>query len=361
MLGGLSFWVTGFPPAHTSAAGGRQCDRICPDGYLWPDCSCRPYPPGTTPTPTPTPFLYGPKGIGDAWQNWQTPNPGTNLDALDFDWYYDWTWSYVPITDRVDTRYVMMVWCNAMVQTDRNGVSHTITETAQADLNANRRGRVWLVYNEPDVPGQCGAHPESDAVYAAHHYSTVYDVIKGADPHARVFAGGLVHLSSPQVRSWWQTFVNTLQAEGKLYKLQGVHVHLYPSTSTSASLTLTPCPGYCVPELTAAADDWYNQMHVGLGLGDRPIWISETGWLNCPTDQTSIRDNYMQPLSQWFANDPAWASRYPDVPANPGYDAIAWYVTHDSEANNTCTYLLNRLGSGGSATTLGVFWNSYRP
>jgi hypothetical protein len=85
MLGGLSFWVTGLPTPHTSAAGGRQCDRMCPNGYLWPDCSCRPYPPGTTPTP----FPYGPKGIGAPWQNWQTGTPGTNLDLLDFHWYYD--------------------------------------------------------------------------------------------------------------------------------------------------------------------------------------------------------------------------------------------------------------------------------
>jgi hypothetical protein len=266
----------------------------------------------------------------------------------------------------------MMVWCDSMQQWDRNGERHTITETAQADFSSGRRGRVWLVYNEPDVRhdpdnprshGQCGDYPEYDPVYAAHHYSTVYDVIKGADPYARVFAGGLVHLSSPQVRSWWQTFVNTLQAQGKLYKLQGVHVHLYPSTSTSASLTPTPCPGYCMPELAAAADDWYNQMHVGLRLGDRPIWISETGWLTCPTNQTSIRDNYMQPLSQWFANDSAWASRYPDVPSNPGYDAISWYATYDPDPHNSnsCTNLLNSPGTSGIPSTLGTFWNGFQP
>jgi hypothetical protein len=144
-----------------------------------------------------------------------------------------------------------MVWCDSMQQWDRNGERHTITETARADFSSGRQARLWLVYNEPDVSDQCGAHPEHDAVYPAHHYTTVYDVIKRADPHARVFAGGFVHLSLVDTRNWWQTFLETLHAEGNLYKLEGVHLHLYPNGSVQCT------HDNCLPELAQAANDWF--------------------------------------------------------------------------------------------------------
>jgi len=251
-----------------------------------------------------------------------------------------------------------MVWCDKMEKADRNGVRRTITETAQEDARNDRYGRVWLVYNEPDVSDQCGADPEHDAVYAAHHYSSVYDVIKRADPHARVFAGGFVHLSSDGTRNWWESFLDTLDADGDLHKLEGVHVHLYPQRSAQCT------HDNCLPELAQAADNWftwYSQVRQGLGMPDLPIWISEIGWLPCSgKSQTWVRYQFMEPMSQWFAGDPAWASQYPSVPSNPGYDSVSWYATYD-HLGRSCTNLLNTLGTGGSPTTLGTSWNGFQP
>jgi len=331
-------------------------------------CECVTPTPGPTPTPPPptaTPLAYGPKGIGDPWQNWQAPNPGTNIDALDFDWYYDWRVSYVPARE-TDPRYVRTVWC---WQSDTSN----IVTAASADFANGIRGRVWLVLNEPDHPtGQCGAISPNDLSgtinenpeYAARYFSDIYDMIKSADPHARVFGGGLVFLNTQEAQNWWQDFVSTLQADSDLYKLEGVHVHLYPLGTTSpewTNIAYTECDdaadGYCVPALAQVANQWYQDMHVGLGLGDRPIWITEMG-RHCYGGATStswVRDNAMIPMAQWFAQDPAWP--YSQVALNPGYDAVSWFATYFSYTG-TCHRLLDSLGSSGTPTVLGQFYKS---
>jgi hypothetical protein len=306
--------------------------------------------------------------VGDAWQMWATPGAGTNLSALQFDWYYDWSAGYLPERSG-DSRYARMVWCQGLAQGDVQGGSRSIAEIAAEDFLANRRGRVWLIYNEPDDPNQCGGAPADDGrpVYAnptfmARHFAQVYDLIKAADPYAQVFAGGLAWISSPTTRDWWRQFVGTLAAEGNLPKLEGVHIHLYPFVSTSSAWNAADsacfAEAYCAPALARAADAWYRDMHAGLGLADRPIWITEAGWLYCGSAYPGLTaDHIMRPLAQWFGGDPAWP--YGDrAPANPGYDAIAWYVTHDP-GWFPCTHLLSGAGPGGTATDLGRFWSRF--
>lgn len=310
-------------------------------------------------------LIYGAKGIGDAWQNWQSGNPGTNMNALDYQWYYDWTFYYLPQRHQ-DPRYVRMVWCNETLGTDIDGITRNLTDIARIDYNAGQRGRVWLVYNEPDLvdsrPGiqTCGDVFYADPAGAARHFSLVYDLIKAGDPFARVFAGGLVWLGTSNTRTWWNTFIATLTTDGVLYKLEGVHVHLYPMVSTSDTWRYYGgcTTANCVSDLAKVADDWYQQQHGG--LGNRPIWITEMGWLHdCTKSREWIRDNFMQPMSQWFAQDPAWPYSTQVAP-NPGYSGVAWYVTQDP-GWYPCTYLLNSLGLNGTPSALGMFWNAFKP
>lgn len=168
---------------------------------------------------------YGTKGIGDAWQNWATPTPyagttatpgptptrGANLHALDYGWYYDWTFYYLPQRTE-DPRYVRMVWCSWTTGTDINGATHSISDIARTDYQSGFRGRVWLVYNEPDDPSQCTAFFRNGAAAAA-HYISVYNMIKTNDPSAKVFAGGLLWLRNPDTVSWWEDFVDALRAD----------------------------------------------------------------------------------------------------------------------------------------------------
>lgn len=256
-----------------------------------------------------------------------------------------------------------MLWCNGgFWSADVNGNPRYVGDIAHADYTNGFAGRVWLIYNEPDDPGQCNF---ADANAAADYYSSAYDLIKNNDPTARVFAGGLLWLNTSYTRNWWITFVNRLSSTGKLHKLEGVHIHLYPKFSTATTRQMTNCAtAYCVPELAQVANNWYETMHVALGLGDRPIWITETGWLgesSCSTQRvTEIRDNFMQPWSQWFAGDSAWPYNG-QVGLNPGYDAVSWYVARDTFTFTACSYLLNNLGPAGNPTSLGSFWSSFQP
>lgn len=355
----------GLTSAEKIMAGGDECipelALECEYPNVFMNCQCLP----PWPTPTPTPLAYGPKGVGDPWQNWRPSYPGTNIDALDFDWYYDWSTNYVSARD-TDPRYVRMVWCMG---------TEGIVAAASTDFANGIRGRVWLVYNEPDHKntGQCGSkftpsgeRMNSNAPYAARHFSDIYDMIKGTDPHARIFAGGLVLLNTQRTRDWWQEFINTLQADSNLHKLEGVHIHLYPlvSTVTDWNQTYLTCNtepnDYCIPALAEVANQWYQDMHVDLGLGDRPIWITEMGQ-HCyqhANSTTWVRDNAMIPMAQWFAQDPAWP--YPQVTLNPGYDAVSWFATYYSNTG-PCHRLLDSQGSSGTPTVLGQFWNGYQP
>ena len=251
----------------------------------------------------PTYLTYGAKGIGDGWQNWATPTPflgttptpgptptrGTNLGVLDYRWYYDWTFYYLPQRGH-DPRYVRMVWCDWTTGTDINGVTHSITDMARADYNAGLSGRVWLIYNEPDDSMGCTDFL-TDAPAAARHFEMVYDMIKAGDPSAHVFAGGLLWLKTAETQLWWSNFITTLTSDGALYKLEGVHIHLYPTYSTSTARGIPGgCIGNCVPELAQIANNWYQHQHLDLGIGDRPIWITEMGWLHdCTKSKEWIR------------------------------------------------------------------------
>lgn len=306
-------------------------------------------------------MTYDKKGIGDDWQTWIPPRPGTNFNALNFTWFYDWTFGYLP--SRNEARYVRMIWCNGLWHKDINGNYVYAGDLARSDYNSGYAGRIWLVFNETDGPGQC---PDPGPVAAADFYVTAYDVIKANDPTAGVFGGGMVYLNTTETQNWWTSFIDRLTSTGNLYKLQGVHVHLYPRISTSLTRMYKECPNspYCLPELAQVAKSWYQNMHINKGLGDRPIWISETGWLGeSPCSSTriaQIRDNFMIPWSKWFAKDSSWPYNS-QVGVNPGYSAIAWYVSRDAPANQECTYLLNSLGPSGAPTSLGNFWSSYQP
>lgn len=319
----------------------------------------------------PVRLTYGEKGFGDAWQNWRPPEQGSNLDALDYSWYYDWTFSYLPERND-DTKYVRMLWCQGLSPSDVNGNTVILADKARQDFINGIQGRVWLVLNEPDDGGQCGANTiptyggtfEDNPQGAARFFSDVYDVIKENDPHAIVFTGGLLWLSSPQTRAWWDIFVQTLVNDGELYKIEGVHIHLYPefSNSSDRDFATSECSTTdCVKDLAIVANDWYDQMHVQKGLGDRPIWLTEVGWLLCgSTNSAWVNNNFVVPMTEWYSNNPNWD--YPSVPTNPGFDAIAWYATYTlAYDQQQCTFLLDSLGPDGETTIVGESWNIFNP
>ena len=115
---------------------------------------------------------------------------------------------------------------------------------------------------------------------------------------------------------------------------------------------------------------WYQTQHVNQGLGDRPIWLTEIGGIGyCPLyptwsadGVTTVLDYVMKPMAWWFNSDPNWTATFPDVPANPGYDSIEWFLPYSDNISETlnwwCTFLETSTVTS-KLTILGDFWRSY--
>jgi len=315
---------------------------------------------------------YGPKGLA-----------GPDVFGLfgdDYDSYL--TWAVAPGIR--DARLVRTVGCvsDYHLYPENGGLNYQeqIIQAARADRD-QVDGRVWLIFNEPDDSvAQCGSFAltgnpfdranrslkvRQDPAEAARRYSLVYDWIKAHDPRARVFAGGLLHLRAASTQEWWVTFLKTLDAEGALYKVEGVHVHSYPEWTTGGG-----CLGhFCAPEMAQALNAWYADFHVGQGLADRPIWITEIGAGDCnwyggarwdAAGWLRVRDGLMAPVSGWFAGDARWT--YAGTPTNPGYSAMFWFIPWwggKAGEQYWCTFLEDGRKSGGVLTPLGEYWKAW--
>jgi hypothetical protein len=200
---------------------------------------------------------------------------------------------------------------------------------ARVDFESGVIGREWLMFNEPDLPSewQCGNYPitglprdprntapqvSDSPEWAAARFLLIRELILEADPSARFVAGGVARPGVRQAQDWWVRFVGELARRGELDAVDAVHVHGYPRWSV-------PCDDWCVDDLTAMFEDWYAEHHVGLGLGDKPIYITETGFapfcgdyeFDDPQAYIDARNRFAKPVLDWFKG-----------PDNPGYERI---------------------------------------
>jgi hypothetical protein len=180
------------------------------------------------------------------------------------------------------------------------------------------------------------------------------DLIHQYDPQALTFAGGLLGLYDSYTHWWWVTFVDEIESHDRLDTVQGVHLHAYPIFSTGL---WTDCMfGWCIERLTGELEHFYARYVDGLGLGNRPVWISETGsapW--CMPDERSrrvtyqaVNDCFMEPLIQWFESQ-------------DNYDALYWFIPRtneyiDGKRRWQCSFLVE---DTGSLTPLGVSWQRW--
>ena len=107
-----------------------------------------------------------------------------NVSALNLGWYLDWRTALTPARPN-GVEYAQVV----RIQSEIGGgfTFAPPTATLQAIAAANP-GAIWLIGNEPDSPAQDNLTPE---LYArAYHH--LYQLIKTADPSARLGAGSIV-------------------------------------------------------------------------------------------------------------------------------------------------------------------------
>jgi hypothetical protein len=253
-----------------------------------------------------------------------------------------------------------MIWCCDQEMLD--DLENAIIDAAQTDFNNGVKNRVWLYLNEPDLQGQCGGKhingtqtdynnnsPIVSTVpeIAAQRFVQLHALITSYDPHAQFYVGGLALLNSPD---WWLRFIGELHALNASELIDGIHIHGYPRWTTG-----TNCQNkWCMPELFAALENWYQFGITDLNLDHLPVWITETGsaaycndyTYNDPQSYIDSRDNIMLPLLEWFNSS-----------SNPGYNRIYWFLPLSPSPPEQqiwwCSFLTNL---DGTLTPLGEAW-----
>lgn len=314
-----------------------------------------------TPTPTPTPIIYGWKGIGDAGEipgaNWSNGFWGLNPS-----WNYDWdcpevldaaTAAEQMALAMEDPYYVPMIWC------PNDADSRRITPERAANNARDHPGRIWLIFNEPDIVydgDNCGTYinqkyPDENyyggsnydglGKYLAQQYIRYYDAITMADSTARLFpfggarppgAGGN---NGTFARAVWNGFTSYLanpveEPNPAPRPLHGIAIHAYPIPQSTGCWIEDFA---CLRQALVSTHTFYQNVNPGV-TAQKSIWITEVGnlqpggmppgsWQGRQAKQAYTREVLTQPLLTWFT-----ANAVPGGSV-PYFNGLAWFSTHD--------------------------------
>ena len=289
-----------------------------------------------SPPPTPIPW----KGV--AYTRTDAAHIAIIEDELEADWWWDWTHNSAYLSKPL---YVATVYCN---------VSGNLATPAAVEP----RDRTWLIFNEPDVPGQCNISPS----VAAQRYNSAYDQIKaGSNGEAQILVGGTAFLPTtaitttefPRGKPWWEEFLALVKRP-----IEGIHIHAYPGKSNDGfSFQYPHCepyyawggsPAEALACLTPQLEQTYQFFQNQQKTAGKPIWITETALLGYGHfTRTDMRDDFMIPLVDWFVA--AQNGQY------PLFQGLSWYSDYDPQAYPDS----NLLKSDDSLTLLGEQWKTY--
>lgn len=335
------------------------------------------------------------------------PTPGPDVSALHLNWYYDWNYKATPIP--LESKYFApMVWCGGK-PSDGVGANHIDAALLQS-LATTYPGRVWLIFNEPDHPptrnpstevfsyGQCAqwlckivrqqnsqypcewggnsgtptpnptlrAELEQDMLeLAVDRFAEVHNILKAADPSARVFCCGNFFAADT---TWWTNFRNDLRTRYPSVKIDGVAIHAYLWTSsTNCNVTVLPQNAWTCVQGDLEEFVVSHQAEVARAdsvlVPEAPLWLTEYGYLlyngplrplPAPATLTAgeVVDYLMMPLVEWLQT------------SQSGFQAIAWYVTIDQAAYTaaeTNLFYVTATGTYSLTTPVGVTWSEVVP
>jgi len=146
-----------------------------------------------------------------------------------------------------------------------------------------------------------------------------YDVIKKADPNAKVLpsAMGCGILQNSQ-SGWvgekaWKWHDGWLKPifSTKKFDVVNVHDYYFPSGITANGLTFRSYLQHI------------HDLMKELGLGDRPIWITETGFVSLPTDASGRMDNGS------YEKQAAWLTGAYQQAFEFGAERVYWLLLRD--------------------------------
>jgi hypothetical protein len=235
---------------------------------------------------------------------------------LNVGWYMDWTSRANP--DRPNgAEYVQMV----TLKSDVNGPSFAPSTTTLLSILSSTPGAVWLIGNEPDSPWQNNLL----ATEYAYLYHQVYQLIKQADPSARIGIGGIVQATPLRLKYLDSFLAAYQQLYGELPPADLWNIHSYilreiDAADPEASLhepyevwgafippgmTVTRGMLYTYSQIFSPAifqqrlidfRSWMNKW----GYRDKPLYITEYGTLlpYPPDVNTPFSDENGVPLDE---------------------------------------------------------------
>jgi len=216
-----------------------------------------------------------------------------DLTGLTIGWYSDWKMSRYPVYPRgVGIEYVQLIGV-------KDGVCPIPLQQIANAVQANP-GSLWLVGNEPENINQGNCSPEQYAEV----YHEVYNIVKQADPTARVAIGGVTE-PTPLRLQWldrvWDHYYATYGKElGEDVDVWNIHVQVLNEVKDSwgadipvgidatQGMIIDPADNASVPlfkQLVRAFRAWMAEK----GEQDKELVISEYGVL-LPSDYLTNGD-----------------------------------------------------------------------
>jgi len=215
------------------------------------------------------------------------------VSKLNAGWYLDF-WANL-VDGQGPPTYAPMI----RIQQDRGGSTdcgrswdYTI-DPPLTDGGVGRRidrlpGAQWLIGNEPERVGQDGVCPRE----YAQAYHEAYEFIKGRDPTAQVFAGGVVEPTEMRLAYLDRVLDSYEAAYGEPMPVDGWAIHLYVLSETGdgdASIALGIAPGLGVPYSgnCSNAGSWCHAEHDDIDLVNQLVvgmrqWMKNRGYRNRP-------------------------------------------------------------------------------
>lgn len=191
-----------------------------------------------------------------------------------------------------------------------SGVPRHVTDWSDFCYRAASRYRdditYWEIWNEPNLPGFWTG---GRAAFIEKILKPAARAIRAANPDARIGGPALAHYTS-KGRDWYGWLLDVLrEAAGDLdfvthhaYDLDdpaGVFARLAGATPFGDDPSRWGEAAPSLREVLAAADF------------DRPVWLTETGWVTTRLDESRQAEHYRRFLDLWLADGgaPPWPAR----------------------------------------------------
>jgi len=216
------------------------------------------------------------------------------VNGLRIGWYLDWTATENPARPG-EIHYMPVI---RLEQTGTNSYTYSPNGVTLLDVIGANPGATWLIGNEPDRrTWQDSMEPH---VYAR-AYHELYYLIKGADPEARIAAGGIVQATPLRLQYLDMILDHYQSLYSESMPVDAWNIHTYILQERSCDHYPEDCWGAEIPpgidepegmlyqindsdnlEVFEQQIEWFRQWMADEGYQDRPLFITELGILMPP-------------------------------------------------------------------------------